>query len=182
MEIEGKYIIASSRELVWEALNDPEILRECIPGCESFTKTGDNAFDAHVLASIGPVKARFRTTVTLENINAPESYTIVGSSKGGGAGFGKGTADVTLVVVETGTELSYRADFKVGGKLAQVGSRLVTGATKKTADDFFGNFSARLDPGARKIEEVPPTGRRVNAWIIVAWVAAAALVGWLWLR
>lgn len=182
MEIEGRYIIANTREAVWDALNDPEVLRECIPGCESFTRSGANAFDADVLAKIGPVKAKFRTTVTLENVNAPESYTIVGSSKGGGAGFGKGSADVRLEATDAGTELSYRADFKVGGKLAQVGSRLVAGATKKTADEFFGNFSARLDPGAHKVAEPEGPPRRRNRWIIAAWLAAAAIVAWLLLR
>jgi len=152
MEMTGKYIIDSSQETVWAALNDPAVLEQCIPGCSSLSKTSDTQFDAEVVAKIGPVKAKFKTSVALTNINAPTSYTLEGSGKAGAAGFGKGQADVTLKSVDSGTELNYAADFKVGGKLAQIGSRLVAGATKKTADDFFGNLSKLLgeaeEPGA----------------------------------
>ena len=146
MEVKGEYKIASTREQVWAALNDPEMLKACIPGCESLDKISDTEFAARVTASIGPVRAKFKTSLKLENVQAPESYTLVGSSKGGVAGFGRGTADVTLSETDGGTLLTYAADFKVGGKLAQVGSRLVLAATKKTADDFFGSFSKMLDP------------------------------------
>lgn len=178
MEIKGKYVIASTREIVWEALNDPEVLRECIPGCESFTRKGDNEFDASVMARIGPVKARFRTTVRLENVRQPEGYTIVGSSKGGNAGFARGNADVVLALVESGTELSYAAELKVGGKLAQVGSRLVAGATKKTADEFFGSLSTRLDPDAQRIEVEEPKRAPPVKWITVGAIAIALLLWW----
>lgn len=183
MELKGKYIIATSREAVWAALNDPDVLRECIPGCESLTKKSDTEFDADVVAKIGPVKAKFKTTVKLENIQAPESYTLVGNGKGGGAGFGRGKADVKLVSVDEGTELSYAADFKVGGKLAQVGSRLVAGATKKTADEFFGSFSASLDPEAAKVEEEVPAGRSLSmGWLAAAVGVGGFLIWWLLLR
>jgi len=158
----GKYIIQCSQESVWAALNDPAVLEQCIPGCSSLAQLSDTEFDAEVVAKIGPVKAKFRTSVTLENMDAPNSYTLVGSSKAGAAGFGKGKADVTLRSVEEGTELSYVADFKVGGKLAQIGSRLVAGATKKTADDFFGNFSNLLGAQSQTTptnEPVAPTQR-----------------------
>ena len=178
MEMKGKYVIASTRESVWAALNDPDVLKECIPGCESFTRNGDTEFDADVLAKIGPVKARFKTTVKLENMQAPESYTIVGSSKGGSAGFARGKADVVLEQTDNGTELSYVADFKVGGKLAQVGSRLVTGATRKTADEFFGSLSTRLDPGAQKIEEEVPERPISLKWIVAGAIAIALLLWW----
>ena len=130
MEVKGEYQIASTREQVWAALNDVDILKACIPGCESLDRISDTEFAAKVTASIGPVRAKFNTSLKLENVQAPESYTLVGSSKGGVAGFGRGSADVTLSETNGGTLLNYIADFKVGGKLAQVGSRLVLGATK----------------------------------------------------
>ena len=182
MEIKGKYIIASAREEVWEALNDPEVLKECIPGCESFTKNSDTEYDANIMASIGPVKARFKTTVKLENLRPPESYTIAGSSKGGNAGFARGNADVMLVEVTSGTELSYAANLKVGGKLAQVGSRLVSGATKKTADEFFGSLSTRLDPMALKVEEPLPERRSPFGWAIATFIAIVLLLWWYFSR
>lgn len=144
MEIQGSYLIGNAQDVVWQALNDPDVLRQCIPGCESLEQTGDGAFDASVVAKIGPVKAKFKTQVSLENVNAPQSYTLMGSSKAA-AGFGKGKADVTLKPEGSGTRLDYVAQFQVGGKLAQVGSRLVTGATRKTADDFFGSLQAHLN-------------------------------------
>jgi len=178
MEIKGKYIIASTREEVFAALNDPDTLKECIPGCESFTRTSDTEFDANILASIGPVKARFKTTVKLENMQEPVSYTIVGSSKSGTAGFARGNADVVLEAVPNGTELSYSANLKVGGKLAQVGSRLVSGATKKTADEFFGSLSTRLDPMALKVEEAVPERPTSMKWVIAGALAIVLILWW----
>ena len=153
MEISGEYQIAASREQVWAALNDPDMLARCIPGCESLEKISDTEMKAKVAAAIGPVRARFDSTLRLENLDPPLSYTLVGESKAGAAGFGRGSANVTLSERDGGTVLRYDADFKVGGRLAQVGSRLVLGATKKTADDFFGQFSRELDPGATRIDE-----------------------------
>ena len=119
MEIKGEYQIGASREQVWQALNDPEMLKKCIPGCESIEKTGDNEFAATVMAAIGPVRARFNTSLSLENLKPPDSYTLVGESKAGAAGFGRGRADVALLENDDGTLLTYSADFKVGGKLAR---------------------------------------------------------------
>ena len=133
-DIGGRYAIRCPRERVWQALNDPEMLEACIPGCESLEKISDTELEVRIMAAIGPVKARFNTRLTLENLEPPESYTLVGESKAGAAGFGRGSADVTLAEADGGTLLSYAADFRVGGKLAQVGSRLVLGATRKTAD------------------------------------------------
>lgn len=152
MKIAGEYQIDADRDRVWEALNDPDVLRRCIPGCESLTQTGENAFDARVKAAIGPVRATFASKLALENLDPPQRYTLTGESKAGAAGFGRGAADVELTERDGGTLLRYEADFKVGGKLAQVGSRLVTGATKKTADEFFGNFSRELDPAAARLD------------------------------
>src|SRR5690606_5410999 len=151
MDISGEYHIAAKREAVWAALNDPEMLKTCIQGCESLDQAGDNEFHGKVAAAIGPVRAKFNVVLRLENVVAPESYTLAGESKAGTVGFGRGSADVVLAEQDGGTLLKYSAEFKVGGKLAQVGSRLVVGATKKTADDFFGCLSSKLGaqaPGA----------------------------------
>lgn len=181
MEIKGEYQIASSRQDVWRALNDPDILRKCIPGCESLQQVSDNEMQATVMAAIGPVKARFDTTLTLENVNPPEGYRLVGESKAGAAGFGRGSADVQLADVDGGTLLSYVADFKVGGKLAQVGSRLVLGASKKTADQFFGQFSRELDPGARRVGDVteqPPITMSSRTWLAVGAAVVVLIILW----
>ena len=184
MEIKGEYQIASSREEVWLALNDPEMLKKCIPGCESLEKISDTELTARVMAAIGPVRARFNTKLILENLNPPESYTLVGESKAGAAGFGRGSADVTLAENDDGTLLSYVADFKVGGKLAQVGSRLVLGATKKTADDFFGTFSRELDPGATRVSADDAAEGVVTSktWLALAGVVVVLLIWWFLLR
>jgi hypothetical protein len=184
VDIKGEYRIANTRERVWLALNDPEVLRRCIPGCESLERVSDEEMQAKVLAAIGPVKSRFNTTLTLENLNPPASYRLVGVSKGGAAGFGKGAADVELVEDGGVTVLRYDAQFKVGGKLAQVGSRLVVGATKKTADDFFANFSRELDPGATKIEveeAEPAGGTGLTRKTALAVAGAVAVLVLLWL-
>ena len=179
MEINGEYLIDAPRQVVWDALNDPEMLRQCIPGCESLEKTGDNAFAATVVAAVGPVKAKFKTALSLEDLNPPESYRLVGESKAA-AGFGKGSAEVRLEEQDSGTMLRYAADFKVGGKLAQVGSRLVLGATRKTADEFFGAFSQAIDPGAVRVDESPAgeAGGGSATWYVAAGVALVLLILW----
>ena len=145
MEMTGEYRIPASRVTVWEALNNPEILRVSIPGCQSLDKTSDNEMNAKVVAKIGPVKATFDGHVTLSNINPPAGYTITGEGKGGVAGFAKGGADVSLE--EDGpsaTILRYKAQAQVGGKLAQIGARLVDATAKQMADQFFGNFAEKV--------------------------------------
>lgn len=143
MDMTGEYRIPAPRQRVWEALNDPEILKAAIPGCEALTKLADDALEARVKAKVGPVSATFTGKVTLGDLNPPESYTISGEGKGGAAGFAKGGAQVALA--EEGaavTILRYQAKADVGGKLAQIGSRLIQGTAKKMADDFFGRFTA----------------------------------------
>jgi uncharacterized protein len=140
MDINGEFEIPASRQQVWEALNDPDVLAQCIPGCESIERTSDTEMLAKMKAKIGPVKARFESHIVLSNLNPPNSYTLSGEGKGGPAGFGKGSADVTLTENEGNTTLRYTAALQVGGKLAQVGSRLVGGAARKIADDFFTRF------------------------------------------
>jgi len=140
VDISGEFEIPAKRQQVWEALNDPDALAQCIPGCESIERTSDTEFQAKMKAKFGPVKARFESRISLSNMNPPESYTISGEGKGGPAGFGKGSADVTLAENEGITTLHYTASLQVGGKLAQVGSRLVGSAARKIAEDFFGKF------------------------------------------
>ena len=129
---------------MWEALNDPDVLKECIDGCQSLTRVADDRFEGVVRARIGPVNATFRGTVSLVALNPPESYGLEVQAKGGAAGFGKGEASVTLTETANGTLLAYGARANVGGKLAQIGSRLVDGAVRKMADGFFAAFTEQL--------------------------------------
>jgi carbon monoxide dehydrogenase subunit G len=152
MKMNGSYEIAADRETVWAALNDPEILRECIPGCDSLEMTAENELTAAVTAKVGPVKAKFTGVVELKDLNPPESYRIEGSGKGGAAGFAKGGADVRLAESDGGTTLTYEADAQVGGKLAQIGARLIDGTAKKMAEQFFGAFSEKVASGAASDE------------------------------
>ncbi|MEZ5839761.1 MAG: carbon monoxide dehydrogenase subunit G [Hyphomicrobiales bacterium] len=153
MDMSGEYRIAAPRERVWEALNDPEVLKACIPGCESLEKLSDTEMKATVVARIGPVKARFNGAVTLSDLVPPESYRIAGEGSGGVAGFANGGADVHLAEDGADTLLTYKVHAKVGGKLAQVGSRLVDSAARKMADDFFGAFTEKLAPPEALDEE-----------------------------
>ena len=143
MELNGEQLIPAPRAKVWAALNDPEILRQCIAGCESVTKTSDTDFEATVQVKVGPVKARFKGKVSLTDLDPPSSCTIVGEAQGGvAAGFGKGSARVELTEVEQdSTRLTYAAKAQIGGKLAQIGARLVDGVAAKMAEDFFTKFN-----------------------------------------
>ena len=158
MEMTGEYRIPASRAQVWAALNDPEILKASIPGCESLERTGENGFAATVLAKVGPVRARFTGAVTLQDLDPPNGYTISGEGKGGAAGFAKGDAKVRLAEDGDGTLLSYEVKANVGGKLAQLGSRLIDGTAKKLADEFFSTFSekAAVAPAAPLAERPMP--------------------------
>ncbi len=144
MKMSGEYQIAAPREAVWSALNDPDVLRQCIPGCEALDQVNATEMTGAVTAKIGPVKATFRGNVTLSEVDAPNSYVLSGQGKGGAAGFAKGSARVALSDVPEGTLLRYDVDAQVGGKLAQLGQRLIDGTAKKLSDEFFGNFAARL--------------------------------------
>ena len=141
MELKGEYRISASRERVWEALNDPEILKKSIPGCSAVEVVGDNSFAATVTAKVGPVKANFQGQVTLSDIDPPNGYTIQGEGKGGPAGFAKGGAKVTLEPDGDGSLLRYEVEANVGGKLAQIGSRLIDGTAKKLSGEFFDTFA-----------------------------------------
>ena len=144
MEFAGRYVIPAPAEKVWAAINDPEILKYCIPGCEEIEKTSPTDFTAVATLKIGPVKARFRGKVTLSDLDPPHHCKIAGEGQGGVAGFAKGEAEVVLTEADDGTVLSYVAKAAVGGKLAQIGQRLVDGAAKQIADEFFGRFTKAL--------------------------------------
>jgi uncharacterized protein len=144
MDMTGEYRIPAARQHVWEALNDPTILSQCIPGCEEIVKLSDVEWTAKVVAKVGPVKAKFGGKVLLTDLDPPNGYKITGEGTGGAAGFAKGGATVTLTDVPEGTLLKYVVQANVGGKLAQIGSRLIDGASRKMAEEFFGNFAAKL--------------------------------------
>ncbi|MGH6989158.1 MAG: SRPBCC family protein [Stellaceae bacterium] len=142
MDMTGEYRIPAPRQMVWEGLNSPDILKAAIPGCESIEKLSDTELQARVAAKVGPVSAKFSGKVTLSDIDPPNGYRISGEGTGGAAGFAKGGATVTLADDGAGgTVLSYKVDAQVGGKLAQIGSRLIDGVSRKMADDFFHRFS-----------------------------------------
>lgn len=187
MEMTGEFRIPAPRQQVWEALNDPETLKHSIPGCESIEKISDTEFAANVLSKVGPVKARFATKVSLSNLNPPTSYTIAGEARGGAAGFAKGSADVTLQEDGAETVMRYSVRIQAGGKLAQLGSRLLDGTARKVADDFFRNFAARLSPVAVEAAVAPevaaprpvPSGKGVHALVwIVALIILVVLLVW----
>ena len=146
MEMQGERRIPAPRQVVWERLNDPETLKQCIPGCESIDKVSDTEFTAKVKAKVGPVSARFAGKVTLTDLDPPAGYTISGEGTGGVAGFAKGSAKVALEEDGADTIMRYGVQAQVGGKLAQIGSRLVDGTARKLADQFFDRFAAAVNP------------------------------------
>lgn len=147
MELHDEITISASRDKVYAALNDPEILKQCIPGCEELIKNSDTELEAKVVLKIGPVKAKFSGNVTLDPGNAPNGFSLKGEGNGGVAGFAKGGADVELIEQGTETLLRYTAKADIGGKLAQLGSRLVTSTSRKLAGTFFKNFETIMENG-----------------------------------
>jgi carbon monoxide dehydrogenase subunit G len=144
MEMNGSRTVPADIDTTWRALNDPEVLKACIPGCESVDRVSDNEYRLTMTARVGPVSARFTGRIVLADIVAPTSYTLSFEGQGGAAGFAKGEARVTLSANEPGTRIDYQVKSQVGGKLAQIGSRLVDGAAAKVADDFFARFVDRF--------------------------------------
>jgi len=157
MEMKGEQLIPAPQQVVWDALNEPGVLKVCVPGCESIEKSGDNEYQVLMVARVGPVSAKFKGKLTLSDIKAPSSYSISFEGQGGAAGFAKGSAQVRLSSAGAHTKLSYEVKANVGGKLAQIGSRLVDAAAKKVADDFFRNFNEKAasvqHPGSEAHEE-----------------------------
>jgi len=144
MVMSGEQQLPAPRETVWQKLNDPAVLKACIPGCESLDVIGENEFQAVATNKVGPVKARFKGKVRLTDLDPPNGYKISGEGDGGIAGFAKGGATVSLSEKDGGTLLTYKVEAQIGGKLAQLGQRLVNGAAKKMADDFFAKFAAAV--------------------------------------
>lgn len=188
LEQTGEYLIHADRDTVWQALNDPDVLARCIEGCQAMRKLDDERFQAKVKAKIGPVSANFDLDLQLQNVQPPESYRIEGKVKGGPAGFGKGSADVALAVEGAATRLSYAVQASVGGKLAQVGSRLLDGAARKMADDFFAAFAKAVggegdataapqgEPFATSAAADTESSRQWIIWAVAFGVLGLALV------
>ena len=174
MEMISNKRIEANREKIWNALNDTEVLKASMPGCESFEATGENTFQAKITAKVGPVKARFTFKVNLTDIDPPNGYTINGEGHGGAAGFANGSATVTLAEDDGDTMLSYRVKANVGGKLAQLGGRLIDGTARKMADEFFGNFVAIVVDGTQGPDQTVTTDPSVSQEII-------GLPTWVWI-
>ena len=186
MELNSEHKINASREEVFAALNDPEILRQCIPGCESLDKISATEMSATVVIKIGPVKAKFKGDVELSNLVPPESYSISGRGNGGAAGFAKGGADIKLVQDGTGTLLQYEVTADVGGRLAQLGGRLIDSTARHLSGKFFTRFCELVEQGedAEQAAETPATDAQVpeeaapvrkTNWLLIAGIAAAAI-------
>jgi len=175
MEMTSTRNVPAPVATVWEALNDPGVLKGCIPGCDTIEPDGENAYRIAVAARIGPVSAKFTGRMQLADIDPPRSYTLAFEGQGGAAGFAKGDAKVSLAPAENGaaTALSYTVNAQVGGKIAQIGSRLVDGAAQKLADDFFARFAEAVAAKTGAIAAAPPVSAAARTWVRVAAVAVA---------
>jgi uncharacterized protein len=144
MEMSGEQLVPASQQQTWDALNDPDMLKQCVPGCESIDPIAENQYQVLMVARVGPVSAKFKGKLTISEMNPPNSYSIAFEGQGGAAGFAKGGANVRLSEDAGQTKLAYDVKANVGGKLAQIGSRLIDAAAKKVADDFFKNFNQKV--------------------------------------
>ena len=176
MTMKGEVDLPAGREVVWAALNDPAVLKACIPGCESLEKIDENTLQATARIKVGPVAANFKGKVNLLDLDPPNGYRIVGEGEGGVAGFAKGAATVRLTPIDTGTKLSYDVEAQVGGKLAQLGARLIDGVAKKMADQFFADFAKAVGeqqgvaPPPPAVEPAQPNWlQRLVAWFLSLW-------------
>ena len=183
MEMTGEQLIPVPQQRVWEGLNDPEVLKACIPGCETIERVSDTEYRVAMTAAVGPVKAKFNGKLLLADLNPPNSYTLSFEGSGGAAGFGKGGAQVALAPDGAGTKLTYKASAQVGGKLAQVGSRLIDGVSRKMADEFFQRFNTRLTgpaPAAAAEALVVEKGPWLTGvWVFIAAFILAFIIIWL---
>ena len=187
MDMTGQRALAATQQQAWDALNDPEILKACIPGCEKFEPLGDNAFAVTAGIKIGPVSAKFNGKVQLTDIVSPTSYKLNFDAQGGVAGFGKGESSVELKPLESGCELHYTVHSTVGGKIAQMGQRLIDGVAKNMAEDFFKRFETALeerhpqpvDAGAPAPSAPAAPSGGLPAWVWVAGAIAVAVAFWL---
>ena len=184
MELQGERLIPASVDKTWAALNDPAALKACIAGCESLERTGDDAYSAVVALKVGPVSARFKGNLQMTNVQAPNSYTINFDGQGGVAGFGKGSADVALTAEGAQTRLKYNARATVGGKMAQIGSRLIDATAGKITEDFFKAFEVNLQAGNAPVADgsashavtVPATTGVGKVWWLIGAVVLLAVV------
>ena len=185
MELTGRRVLPVDRATVWRALNDPEVLHKAVPGCESLERVGEDEFAAVLAAAIGPVRARFRGKLRREDLDEPSSYTLRFEGDGGAAGFAKGVAHVKLIEEPAGTAMEYKVSSQIGGKLAQVGSRLVDGVARKLADDFFSSLETQLrakapegEPAlpAQALPPARPWYSSPRAWIAIFVVAVVVLL------
>jgi uncharacterized protein len=191
MNMQGSRALAVTRQQVWNALNNPEVLKACIPGCDKFEATSENQYAVGVAVKIGPVAARFAGKVGLSDIKPPDSYTISFEGQGGAAGFSKGNARVTLTSQGTGCELAYTVHAQVGGKIAQLGQRLVDGAAKSMAEDFFKRFDAEMQgqypqayaeaamTQATATAPGKPAGAKIPMWVWIAGLVLLLAAPWL---
>lgn len=191
MDMQGSRPLGVTQEQAWAALNDPEVLKVCIPGCESIEATGDHAYAVSSMVKVGPVAARFKSTIELTDIREPASYTLNFNGNGGAAGFGQGSARVTLTPAAQGCELGYVVNAKVGGKIAQVGQRLIDGVAKSMAESFFRHFDEEMQrrypvaesaaaAGTQEAANLAAPGRhRLPRWVWVL-IALLVLLGVFW--
>ena len=176
MKMNGEKIINASKKDVWDALNNPEKLKLAIPGAENVEKKDDNNLTATVKTKIGPISARFTGNIILSNVNPPTSYTLTGEGTGGAAGFAKGSANVELLEVDEGTVLKYNVDANVGGKLAQIGQRLIETTANKLADDFFGKFNEILNPELDQSQELKVNDEKTNGLSQNTWITILVIL------
>ncbi len=190
MEMQGSRLLAITQQQAWDALNDPEVLKACIAGCDKVERTGENAFAVGVAIKIGPVSAKFSGKIALADMAPPHSYTLSFEGQGGPAGFGKGTAKVLLTPGTGGTELSYSVQASVGGKIAQLGQRLIDGVAKSMAEDFFKRFDQEMQkqyppvdaPAAVVAQDSGAEGGfSVPGWVWVVGAVVVALAAWRFL-
>ena len=189
MEMQGARQLGITQQQAWDALNDPEVLKLCIPGCDSIEATGENAYALVNAIKVGPVSAKFKGAIELANVKAPESYTLNFEGSGGAAGFGKGSAGITLTPNDAGCELSYTVNATVGGKIAQVGQRLIDGVARSMAESFFKRFDEEMQeryraaadaaPAAAAADPSPASGGGIPTWVWIA-VAIAAILAIYW--
>ncbi|HSI53724.1 MAG TPA: carbon monoxide dehydrogenase subunit G [Ramlibacter sp.] len=187
MDMQGSRALAVTQQQAWDALNDPEVLKACIPGCDKVEATGPNQYDMGMALRIGPVSAKFTGKIALSDVNPPSSYTIGFEGNGGVAGFGKGNAKVSLTPQGTGCELGYVVNAQVGGKIAQVGQRLIDGVARSMAEDFFKRFDDEMQrrypaAGAPVPAAAAPAGGKLPAWAWIAGGVVIAAVAWLLMR
>lgn len=166
MEMHGEYRISAGRETVWDALNDPAVLRTCLVGCESLEKVSESAFAAKITTKVGPIKTTFVCSLELSDIDPPNAYTLSGKGDGGTSGYAKGSVKVLLTESQEITVLSYVVDASLRGKIGQMGSRVIDSVAKRMADEFFRNLTAVVDERTGAVSEIPPATKRAGYWLL----------------